>query len=724
MPMSTPRDPLVATEAFEISPTALTAARAVVAEGPDAVYRRLARDQESECVFALARHVLHGFLGDADAGASHDGERDADDDDVAGLVARTERGRGEIAGTLGPLSGADRPWRAVLAQRAPLALLDSCWLDTVSQPASQPATVVNHLVRHQFALRGQGIPQQGRRRARARALDAQGVWLPDITAEEFLGRAESRPLTCWHGAYRLSLAKVPATFLPEVVGTHCVLNVLGLDDLLFGTRCPIPAGDLWAVFAEYHAAAPPPVRRRLRAAADLALAMEREHARLLADLAQWHAGLSLDAQVARIVVRHAPFAGKQHRLVRVGGRPLTEWFADVDASGPEFVRRLRESPQLKPRDGGCRFLRAIRFGGPMFGIFGDEEAATFERWANAIAAGEPPGDGLGPNTVGDDRARALADAVAAPVPDAVPHAAEQGDDREFFHHLVNIENFPGTLDIAWAYAEEGLRRAEVLFEHGADGALTDASWFDYSREALEERVDRVYWDKLVNPYAPLTEIPSRDEVIFGQKTFALGSMIDGSWAHRIGATGHDTRRSDDMLYAIYADEMGRGDPVKNHITLIYQVLDSMGINVPHIRDTAFLDQDELPDHLYGFSLFQLSLALFPDSCYDEILGYNLGIEMFGLGAQRMHEMQKLRRYGFDVAYEEAHLSIDNLSAGHARQSVDIIVAYLHDVATCAGADAVAPHWRRIWRGYASFAYFIEHRLVESLRDTGPTELLI
>src|SRR5262249_13009315 len=157
------------------------------------------------------------------------------------------------------------------------------------------------------------------------------------------------------------------------------------------------------------------------------------------------------------------------------------------------------------------------------------------------------------------------------------------------------------------------------------------------------------------------EIPSRDEVIFGQKTFALGSMIDGSWAHRIGAVGHDTRCSDDMLYAIYADEMGRGEPAKNHIILIYQVLDSLGIDVPHIRDTEFPDQDELPDHLYGFSLFQLSLALFPDSCYDEILGYNLGIEMFGLGTQRMHEMQKLRHHGFDVAYEEAHLSIDNIS---------------------------------------------------------------
>jgi hypothetical protein len=146
--------------------------------------------------------------------------------------------------------------------------------------------------------------------------------------------------------------------------------------------------------------------------------------------------------------------------------------------------------------------------------------------------------------------------------------------------------------------------------------------------------------------------------------------------------------------------------------------------LPHIRDTAFLDQDELPDHLYGFSVFQLCLAQFPDSFYNEILGYNLGIEMFGLGEMRLHEAQKLRHHGMDPAYEEAHLSIDNFSSGHARQSAEIIVAYLDEVARTVGPSVVPGEWRRIWRGYASFAYFIEHALVRGLRDGRPAELTI
>ena len=129
-----------------------------------------------------------------------------------------------------------------------------------------------------------------------------------------------------------------------------------------------------------------------------------------------------------------------------------------------------------------------------------------------------------------------------------------------------------------------------------------------------------------------------------------------------GASGPATP----TLFAIYADEVGHGDLRKNHITLIHRALASMDIRLPHIREAAFMEQGDLPDELYGFSLHQLCMALFPDTFYNEILGYNLAIEMFGLGELRLHEIQKLRHYGFDDCYEQAHLTIDNLSAGHSR----------------------------------------------------------
>jgi hypothetical protein len=165
--------------------------------------------------------------------------------------------------------------------------------------------------------------------------------------------------------------------------------------------------------------------------------------------------------------------------------------------------------------------------------------------------------------------------------------------------------------------------------------------------------------------------------------------------------------------------MGHGDLRKNHLTLIHTALASMGVRLPHIRDDAFMAQAELPDELYGFSLHQLCLALFPDRFHNELLGYNLAIEMFGLGELRLHEIQKLRHYGFDDCYEKAHLTIDNLSAGHSRQAADIIVTYLDTVARTVGESAVPHEWRRIWRGYASYAYFVEHALLKQIAAGEP-----
>jgi Iron-containing redox enzyme len=420
------------------------------------------------------------------------------------------------------------------------------------------------------------------------------------------------------------------------------------------------------------------------------------------------------------VARHAPLAGRQHGEVRVGDRLLSEAFPDPALDLAAFLTEFRESAHLRRTgDGGSRFIGAMKFGGPMFGIFDEREAATFREWVATVQDGARPEIVISANTVGDEAARLWRAAIAATAPaDVVVADAAPRDDRELFYRLVNIENFANTLPLAAERAERCFADAEILFTHGAGGRYTDASWFDYTPAALYERAERVYWDKLVNPYRPLPRVPDRDEVIFTQTTYLLGYLIDGAWLHRLGHLGHGERESDGMLFAIYADEMGHGDLRKNHITLTHRVLASLGIRLPHIREAAFMDQDELPDDLYGFSLHQLCMCLHPDRFYNEILGYNLAIEMFGSGELRLHEIQKLRHHGFDDCYEQAHLAIDNFSAGHTKQAADIIVSYLDGVARTVGEPAVAREWRRVWRGYASFAYFVENQLRKGLPAAG------
>jgi hypothetical protein len=560
---------------------------------------------------------------------------------------------------------------------------------------------VNRLFAQHWTLRGRGNPRRSLHHLRRQHLEANGVYLPDIAAPDFLHQAAARPLTALHAAFYLALSRLPATFLPELVGVHYAFHALGVDDLLLGTEPMLSEPELRDVLAQ----ADPNERERVHVGLRLAVDLEQEHVALLAELAAWHQAQSLESKVAAIIARHARYAGRHHTRVTVGGRPLAELFADLDPV--TFLAGFRE-------DDPSRFTKAIKFGGPMFGIFDEREAATFQAWVRTVQAGERPPIVITKCTAGDTRARELTAAITASTPaDLVIADPGTPADRELFHRLINIENYPNTRPLAARRAADLFDEAEILFTCGAAGRYTDASYFDYTAEALYQRADQVYHEKLVKPYRPLAAIPDRDEVVFLQSTYALGALVDAAWIHRVANLGRYQRPCDGALFSIYADEMGHGDLRKNHITLIHKALRSMDIHLPHISDAAFMDQADLPDTLYGFSLHQLCMALFPDRYFNEILGYNLAIEMFGLGELRLHEIQKLRHYGFDDCYEQAHLTIDNLSAGHSRQAADIIVSYLDEVRRTLGEAAVQREWRRIWRGYASLAHFVEHALLRS-----------
>jgi hypothetical protein len=599
----------------------------------------------------------------------------------------------------------------------------------VSQAATQPAPVVNRLFEYQFADRGGIDPRAAQGRRRRRRLEDLGVGLPHLLDFDFLARAAATPVSAWHGCGYLALGRYGASFLPELIGLHCAHKLLAVDDRLLGLAPTLDADDLAATLTEYldFAASDQDGPRLAQQVADgvrAELALEREHVALLVELAEQVTGASLDVRVAAMLARHARFAGRQHRQVRVGGELLTELLDTQHFDPIGFMRRLRSSRQVKPiRDQDARLLQAIRFGGPMFGIFDDAEAQLLQSWIADIQSGAEPDPDPRLGQVGEAAAAAWQVRVADAEPAGLRlREPAEVDDREMLHRLVNVERFGSVLPLARQHADQLLAQATILFEHGAAGRYTDASWFDYSADALSERVERIYFEKLVEPYRPLTTVGDVEEVIFGQKTFALGSLIDGSWAHRIGRVGRFDETADQMLWAIYADEMGRGDLRKNHITLIYRTLASFGIDLPHLADPAFLDQAELPDSLYGFTLYQLALSLFPDSMHAELLGYNLGIEMFGLGEMRMHEMQKLRHHGLEDCYEAAHLSIDNVSAGHARQSANIIIAHLDRIRRVSGTQEMHRQWRRIWTGYASFAYFIEHALIRSVTTVAAVDL--
>jgi hypothetical protein len=127
--------------------------------------------------------------------------------------------------------------------------------------------------------------------------------------------------------------------------------------------------------------------------------------------------------------------------------------------------------------------------------------------------------------------------TAGPPADVIVADAGEPGDRELFYRLVNIEHFQNTRPFAADRAEQLFSAAEILFTCGAGGRYTDASYFDYRPEALYQRAEDVYWEKLVKPYRPLDQIPDRDVVIFLQTTYALGALVDAAWIHRVANLG-------------------------------------------------------------------------------------------------------------------------------------------------------------------------------------------
>src|SRR3954468_5641955 len=350
---------------FQVSPAGLAQADQLCQLPVDELFGHLVRDQESDAALLVCRRVVGAFL-----------DRPRQATAIAHVPALLEAARAELAATIADLAGAPAELRGLVQrQRAPLALLDGCWLDMVSQPATQPAIIVNRLYAQHFLQRGAGNPLHGQEHRRRRALEASDVALPTIGAHDFLTKAGARPLTALHACWYLALSRLPASFLPEVAGVQYAYRTLGVDALLLDTEALLPAEQLAMLLAEFRELAGETAQARFVRAVRLVIELEGEQVAMLAELARWRAEQTLESQVAEIIARHAPLAGRQHGQVSIGGHLLSETFVDGELDLAGFLEEFRRSRYVtRGVDGASPFTSAMKFGGPMFGIFTESEA--------------------------------------------------------------------------------------------------------------------------------------------------------------------------------------------------------------------------------------------------------------------------------------------------------------------------------------------------------------
>lgn len=172
---------------------------------------------------------------------------------------------------------------------------------------------------------------------------------------------------------------------------------------------------------------------------------------------------------------------------------------------------------------------------------------------------------------------------------------------------------------------------------------------------------------------------SKAHALYFLKAVAPTKMADGAWLYGFLNHWRDARfRS---LIQTYLEELGEGQPAKNHVALYKKLLASQGN--PH--------WDELSDEHYVQGAIQLSLAYNAEQFLPEIIGFNLGYEQLPL--HLLITAYELKELGIDPYYFTLHVTVDNADSGHAKAAVQSVFDAMPQAANA------AHFYRRVQNGY-------------------------
>jgi hypothetical protein len=246
-------------------------------------------------------------------------------------------------------------------------------------------------------------------------------------------------------------------------------------------------------------------------------------------------------------------------------------------------------------------------------------------------------------------------------------------DRDYFHMMLNLDSFDGFLPTARALAEGYLDAARRKQQDPNLEAELRA--FPYSKAAYEARLDDIYQgladDVRRYEVAKSWTMRERQDVIDWIVQMAPFNQTDGSWLRSIAAVGPmDEVRS--LLFRIYVDEMGGGDPKLNHASVYTELLRGVGVELPDIRTREYADNDSILDSAFTLPLFQLVISQFTDDFFPELLGMTQYLEWSSIELKNMVLLSQ--HFGIDPHFYELHVAIDNAASGHgaiARRAVEI-----------------------------------------------------
>ncbi|MDQ8001581.1 MAG: iron-containing redox enzyme family protein [Pseudomonadota bacterium] len=179
--------------------------------------------------------------------------------------------------------------------------------------------------------------------------------------------------------------------------------------------------------------------------------------------------------------------------------------------------------------------------------------------------------------------------------------------------------------------------------------------------------------------APRRYFQSRAHALYFLRAVAPTKLVDGAWLYGLLPDSANPHFSD--LLFTYVEELGDGDPNRNHVLLFRRLIDAQGI----------VDWAEQPDESYVQGALQLALAACTDALLPEVIGFNLGYEQLPL--HLLITSYELDELGIDPTYFTLHVTVDNAAGGHAQRALRAAMSNIPALAD----DGT--FWSRVADGY-------------------------
>jgi hypothetical protein len=275
--------------------------------------------------------------------------------------------------------------------------------------------------------------------------------------------------------------------------------------------------------------------------------------------------------------------------------------------------------------------------------------------------------------------------------------------REHFYRLMNDEKFPEHNSTARTIAEEILSDAERLidFKLNYDSSHPE-SFVPYTPETFREKLDEIY--EILREGAEQEQQYvykyTRDRLVASLVGNAPFNQVDGAWLRSAADAGPMTDVTA-LLFEIWSDEVGNGDPALHHGNLYTTLLRQLGVLLPAVNSREYAQHEALDESTFISPVFELAISKFTKDYLPEILGMTLYLEWEVLSLVPV--IRTYDYFGIDSQFYRMHVGIDNASDGHGAKARDAVIAYLDRVLEDGGASAQHEQWRRIWTGFVAFA---------------------